>query len=421
MEIVYGCCCCGIDVHKNKLAVCVLRSGGGAKKVRKESWECGTTTRELLELSDKLHALGCESVAMESTGPYWKPPYNIFEDTGMPAIIVNAAHMKNVPGRKTDQTDAEWIADLHRHGLLKASFIPDREHRDLRDVLTQRRKMVEARSAEVNRIQKIFEGANIKLGSFISDVMGKSGLRLIEEMITAEVLTEESIQKLKDTKEIAGNLRAKPEELAEACRGSLSAAQRQQISCSLRHITVLEGIIADLEQVIDNLLTPHEHDGTKVLQTMPGVDETTAKTIVGIIGTDMTRFPTPDHLCSWAGVAPGNNESAGKRKKCRTRKGNKALKSALVVAANSAVKCKGTFFHARFNSLVKRLGRAKAIMAIAHSMLKAIWHMLLTGECFEDLGADYYNKQNTEGKIKRMLQKLKELGWSPESAEAAVN
>lgn len=388
MELLYGCCC-GIDVHKDKLSVCLLRTGG-KKHERIQIREFDTTTKSLLNMTDWLLDEKCEMVAMESTGPYWKPVFNILEDASVPAIVVNAAHIKKVPGRKTDTSDAQWIAELTQHGLVNASFIPDRAHRDLRDVLTYRRKMVETRAAEVNRIQKIFEAANIKLGSFINDVICKSGLGLLEELLENGAPTEQRICELRAAKKIAPNLRSKPDELAEAMNGKLSEAQKIVLRQILEHVKHLGAAIAKMENLAEDLANTDEKSGANLLTTMPGIDRQSAQTIVGIIGTDMSRFPDADHLAAWAGVAPGNNQTGGKRKRCRTRQGNQLLKTTLVCCANSAVKAKDTFYYAKFRSLVPRLGKKKAIIAVAHSMIKAIWHMLRTGEAFTDLGADYH-------------------------------
>lgn len=402
MEKVYGHCC-GIDVHKDKLAVCLR------KNRKTEMREFSTTTTDLLKLSDWLRKEECEMVAMESTGSYWKSPYNILEAEEIPVMLVNAAHMKNVPGRKTDTKDAEWIADLLQHGLLKPSFVPDRIHRELREMLTYRRSLRDAASSELNRVQKVLQGANIKLSSFIRDINGKSGRALLRDLLENGAPSCEHLEELKEKKLVSKQLKASTEELCESLNGALTDNQRQLLTRMLNHVDYLEQEIMGLDKDIDDVLDPHEKLAVEMLQTIPGVAEDSARTIVGIIGTDMDQFPTDAELCSWAAVCPGNNESAGKRKSGKTRKGNKLLKKTLTICAQAAAHTKNTFFSARYKRLRSRMSGKKAIMAIAHSMLRAIWHMLRTGELYRDLGDDFYENQDREHEIEKLTNRLHEL------------
>lgn len=331
MERVYEHCC-GIDVHK-KLIVACLRTGK-----QKEIREFGACTRELLLLADWLQEQGCEMVAMESTGSYWKPLYNVLEVQGLPAMVVNAQHMKAVSGRKTDQKDAEWIADLLQHGLLKSSYIPSKAQRELRELVTYRRSLVGEKSRELNRLQKMLEGGNIKLSGTVSNVNGVSGRRILNALVRGDKISRERLAEMVDAR-----LKADPEKLLDDLQGILTPIQRKMIGVVLKHIDELDKHIAELNDEIDNNMSEHDKAQAALLDSIPGIGADSAKTILSIIGTDMSRFPTACHLCSWAGVSPGNNESAGKRYSGRTTKGNKVLKSTLVQCAHSAVMVKSSF------------------------------------------------------------------------------
>lgn len=402
MEKVYERCC-GIDVHK-KLIVACLRTGN-----KKEIREFGACTRELLTLADWLAENSCEMVAMESTGSYWKPLYNVLEAHELPAMVVNAQHMKAVPGRKTDQKDAEWIADLLQHGLLKSSYIPGKAQRELRELVTYRRSLVGEKSRELNRLQKMLEGGNIKLSGTVSNVNGVSGRRILNALVQGESISRERLAEL-----VVTRLKADPEKLLDDLRGILTPIQRKMIGVVLSHIDELDRHIAELDDEIDNNMSDDDKAQVELLDDIPGIGPDSAKTILSIIGTDMSRFPSANHLCSWAGVSPGNNESAGKRYSGRTTKGNKVLKSTLVQCAHAAILVKTSYFYAQYQRLSVRRGKKRAIVAVAHSMLIAIFHMLSTGEVFRDLGADYYNHFNKERKINSLLTKLKNLGWKPD-------
>jgi len=401
METVYERCC-GLDIHKKKIVACLLVSG--QKKVIREF---GTKTRELKELADWLLQSECQMAAMESTGSYWKPVYNILEAWGLDIIVVNAAHMKTVPGRKTDVKDAEWIADLLKHGLLKSSYIPDREQRELREVSRYRKSMVEERSREINRLEKMLEGANIKISSVASDVNGVSSRKLINAVVNGQATDEDAVKSM-----VHGKLKEKIPEIMAAIDGFFTPMQRKLIMAVCDHIDDMTRRINELNDIINGEMQQYE-DAIKRIDELPGIGQTSAQTILAEIGLNMDRFPTASHLASWAGLCPGNNESAGKRKSGRTRKGNKTLRAMLIQCAKSASKKKDSFFKARYDRLVVRRGANRATVAVAHSMLVAIYHILKNNVDFKDLGEAYYRQFNPEKKINYFLKKLKELGCEP--------
>lgn len=398
MEVVYQRCC-GIDVHKKMIVAC-FRDGR-----KKELREFGTLTSDLRELTNWLLEEKCEMIAMESTASYWKPLYNLFELSGLPAMVVNAQHMKSLPGRKTDMKDAEWISDLLQHGLLRASFIPDRDQREIREVSRYRKSLIEERSRELNRLQKMLEGGNIKLGSMLTHINGKSGRKFLELLLSGEEISLEAVDKLRNYQ-----LHSSAEELLQSLDGFLSPLQRKLLRSILDHIDDMTRRIADIDKIIKEYMKEYE-DAIKALEEIPGVGEVGAQTIISEIGVDMSRFPTASHLCSWAGVAPGNNESAGKRRSGRTTKGNITLKTTLIQCAHGASKRKGTFFYAQYQRIKMRRGSKIAAMAVAHSILVAVYHMLKYNVPFYDLGSDFYNKFNREKKIRSYLNKLSELGY----------
>jgi len=408
MEVVYRRCC-GIDVHKRKIVACLMT---GQRK--RDTREFGTTTGALREMAHWLKAEECEMVAMESTGSYWKPLYNVFELEGLSAMVVNAAHMKTIPGRKTDIKDAEWIADLLRHGLLKASFVPNKDQREYRELTRYRASRVEERAREVNRLQKMLEGANIKLSSHVSDIMGKSAKELIRLAISHEELTHEQIGVA-----CTGPLKATIDELKASLEGIISPLQRTLFAEVIRVIEEQTMQIERIEAMIRQYTTEAYDSAAKAIDAIPGIARRSAEQIIAEIGVDMSRFPTAHHLCAWAGVAPGNNESAGKRKSGKTRQGNKTLKKTLVLCANSAINNRESFFYAQYQRLVVRKGRKKAIVAVAHSVLIAIYHVL-SGNEFRDLGADYYTQFNREKKAKSLVKQLNRLGYKVDCPDIAA-
>ena len=405
MEVMYSVCC-GVDVHKKILVCCLMR--GRKKEIR----EFGASTRELIELSSWLKENKCEMVAMESTASYWKPLYNILEAQDVKAMVVNAQHIKALPGRKTDTLDAEWIAELLRHGLLRASYIPSKPQRELRELLTYRKSLAADAASEQNRIQKMLEGGNIKISGTISSVMNKSGQYLLSCVIDGEAINADDIRRMIADGLISSRLKATPEELADDLNGILTPVQRKMISICLEHIVYLNKRIDEIDAIIDDNLSSDQQELVELLMEIPGVGESSAKTILSVIGTDMSRFPTAAHLASWAGVCPGNNESAGKRKSGKTRKGNTLLRTALVICAQGASRAKGSFFAAQYSRLMIRRGKNRAKMAVAHSLLIAIYYIIRDRVPFHDLGEDYYNRFNTENKIKMYIKKLEDLGVS---------
>lgn len=397
MEVVYSHCC-GLDVHKKNVVACTITPKG--KEIRTFS----TMTDDLISMVDWLKEKGCTHVAMESTGSFWKPIFNLLELEDIKALVVNAKHMKNVPGRKTDVKDAEWIAGLLRHGLLQGSYIPSREQRELREIIRYRRSLIEERAREINRIQKVLEGANIKLSSVASDVMGKSGRAMIEAMIAGEkdpvILSELAQRRLKNKKQ----------ELQRALNGLIGHHQKLMLKTQLRHIDFLADEIKRLDEEIKERMLPFEED-LELLDTIPGVGRRTAEQILAEIGTDMNQFPSAAHMCSWAGLSPGNNESAGKRKSGRTRKGNQKLRSALVEAARAAGRTKDTYLSSQYHRLAARRGKNRAAVAVAHSILTIVYYIVKRKQPYIELGPTYYEERKRETVIKQSIKKLESLGY----------
>ena len=397
MEAVYERCC-GIDVHKKMIVACLLV--GGKHEIRTYS----TLTKDLKEMAQWLIDNDCQISAMESTGAYWKPVYNVLELLGLEVIIVNAQHMKAVPGRKTDTKDAVWIADLLKHGLLKASFIPNKEQRELREISRYRKSLVEERSREINRLEKTLEGANIKLSTVVKSLNGLSSRGILNALM-GEGLNEENIDGL-----LYGTLKAKRDELLLACDGVMTKIQKKLVHAILDHIDDMTKRISEMDDIINGEMKAYEN-AIKALDEMPGIAPRSAQVILSEIGLDMTRFPTANHLASWAGLSPGNNESAGKRKSEKTCKGNMTLKTTLIQCAKTAARKEGSFYKAQFDRLVVRRGKNRATVAVAHSMLISIYHMLKDDVPYNDLGSNYYNQFNAEKKIGHYLKMLKSLGW----------
>lgn len=397
MEVVYSHCC-GLDVHKKTVVACIITPE--TKEIRTFS----TMTDDLISMVDWIKTKGCTHVAMESTGSYWKPIYNLLELEGIQALVVNAKHIKNVPGRKTDVKDAEWIAGLLRHGLLQGSYIPSRDQRELRELIRYRRSLIEERAREINRIQKVLEGANIKLSSVASDVLGKSGRAMIEAIIAGEedpvILSELAQRRLKNKKP----------ELQRALKGLIGPHQKLVLKTQLRHIDFLTEEIKRLDEEVKERMLPFDED-LELLDTIPGVGRRTAEQIIAEIGTDMNQFPSAAHLCSWAGLSPGNNESAGKRKPGRTRKGNQKLRSALVEAARAAARTKNTYLSSQYRRLAARRGANRAAVAVAHSILTIVYHMIKRKQPYIELGPTFYEERKRETVIKQSIKKLESLGY----------
>ena len=399
MDVLYKTCC-GIDVHKMKLVACLCKGH------KQEIKEFSAKTKDIKAMANWLEENQCEMVAMESTSVYWKPLVNIFEMRGLNYMIVNAKDFKAVPGRKTDVLDSAWLADLLRHGLLTSSFIPSREQRELREATRYRKAITEERARALNRLQKLLEGANIKIGSVLSTITGKTTMNLLDYVLNNdEMMDEKTAETL-----IISRLSASVKEVTEAMEGIMTPFQKTMMKQVLTHLNELSERIEEMDIIIDTYMTEY-WEAIKKLEQIPGVGKKSAEIILAEIGLDMNQFPTAGHLASWAGVAPGNNESAGKRKSGRTRKGNKILKSTLAQAAKSAAKNKNSFFHAQYQRIAIRRGKNRATMAVAHSILIAIYHMLKDDQEFIDLGSDYYHQFNTEKKINSYLKKLAALGY----------
>jgi transposase len=392
----------GLDVHK-KVVVAAIIVPDGAGGLFKETRSFGTMTADLLGLSDWLMSHGVRHVAMESTGEYWKPIFNILENN-FEVILVNAQHISKVPGRKTDISDAEWIAELLRHGLLAASFIPPVGQRELRELTRYRSTFVKERATLINRVQKVLESANIKLASVATNVVGASGRAMLEAMLAGTATPEQMAELSK------GRMRSKRTELSQALEGRVKPHHRFVLTELLRQIDSLDETIARFNQEIEEYCRPFE-EAVVLLDTIPGVARQTAEIIVSEIGTDMSRFPTANHLASWAGVAPGNNESAGKQRSGRTTKGNKPLGVALVQAAHAAAHTKNTYLSAQYHRLAGRRGKKRATVAVAHTILVIAYYLIKRKEPYRELGSDYFDKRRPEATANRLVRRLERLGF----------
>ena len=371
---------CGLDVHKGTVVACIMGVG-----IKKEIKTYTTMTNDLLRLKEWLQKNGITHVAMESTGVYWKPVFNILEDS-LEVILVNARHVKNVPGRKTDVQDSEWLCKLLRSGLVKGSFIPPRDIRELRDLTRYKRKLIQTMVAEKQRVEKVLEDANIKLSSIVSDTFGASGKKMVKELIKGEMEAEEMAELSK------GRLRQKREDLKEALVGEVRKHHKFMIKASLKHIRAMEKILSEIERRIQQKIDRHYKEEYELLQTIPGVKEN-ASTIIAEMGVDMDRFPNEMHLSSWAGMSPGNNESAGKKKPGSTTYGNKCLKTMLTEFGWVASKTKGTYLRAKYHSLVGRRGKKKALVALGHKILIMCYHILKYRCPYKELGGNYLDNE----------------------------
>ena len=402
MEVLYPHCA-GLDVHKNTVVACVRHTVDGT--IKREVRTFKTITKELLALSEWLAAEGCTHIAMEATGVYWKPVWHILSDGDFALVLANAAHVKNVPGRKTDVNDATWLADLLAHGLIRSSFVPDQQTQEMRDLLRTRKQLVRERSRHVQRLQKTLEDANIKLDSVISDVRGLSGRKMIEALIAGESDPEQLAQLAHR------RIKATPEELCEALRGRVTRHHRFLLNVHLQQIDAIDAAINTIDQEIDAHVEPFR-DTVLLLTTIPGVDELGACVILAEIGRDMSRFPTAGHLISWAGLCPRNDESAGKRRSTRMRKAAAWLKTTLVQCAWAATRKKASYLQAQFHRLRARRGAKKAIGAVAASILTAAYEMLKTGTLYEDLGCNHFDKSGKGKQIHRLVSRLRNLGYA---------
>jgi transposase len=397
MEILYERCC-GIDIHKTIAVACVIVKG------KKEIRTYGTMTDDLLQLCGWLKEEGVLMVAMESTGSYWKPVYNLLEMEGIPVILVNAQHTKNVPGRKTDVKDAEWIADLLKHGLLKKSFVPKRDGRELRELTRYRTSIVEERAREYNRLDKVLQGANIKLSSVASTMDTKSGLAM------CRAISEGTIDENVLAAMAKGTMKSKEEDLRQALKGLIQPHQRLMLKSMLTHIDSLTVQIAELDKEIEERLSK-ESDLIELLDEITGVGKQSAQVIVAEIGIDMGQFPSAGHLASWAWLCPGNNESAEKKKGGRTRKGNSTLKKTVIQCGKAAGRSKNTYLNSMYRRLASRRGANRAAVAVGHAILKICYYMIRDRSHYRELGADYFNNLNKQDIIKRTVKRIESLGY----------
>jgi len=401
MEVLYQRCC-GLDVHKETVVACLRIVSGG--EVLREVRTFETTTASLMALSEWLAENGCTHVAMEATGVYWKPVWHILDDGDFQLILANASHVKNVPGRKTDVNDATWLADLLAHGLIRASFVPDTQTQELRTLLRTRKQLVREKSSHILRVQKTLEDANIKLDSVITDVMGMSGRVMIEALIAGES-NPAKLARLANYR-----LRASQEKLREALRGRVTKHHRFLLRLHLNQIDALDAAIATIDQQVQAGIAPFRC-AVELVTSIPGVSDIGAQVIVSEIGTDMSRFPSESHLISWAGMCPRNDESASKRRSNRVRKGAPWLKTTLVQCAWAAVRKKDSYLKAQFLRLKARRGPKKAIMAVAASILTAIYHMLKDGTLYQDLGSNHFQTRSKGQQTKRLVKRLADLGY----------
>jgi transposase len=412
MRLLYKCCC-GLDVHRSFVVANIRRYGIKGKKNLNEVRRFGTMTHDLLELGDWLKEAGCTHIAIESTGVFWKPIFNVL-GSEFEIILVNARHCKSLPGRKTDVKDCQWLCELLQHGLLKASFIPPPLIRQLRDLTRQRRQLVGEKTSVVNRIHKVYQDANIKLSSVISDIMSKSGQEMLERIIQGET----DVEKLADC--ARGKMKEKKKELALALEGRVTAHHRFMLSKHLKQLRFLEELIGEFDQQIDQHIQSGGEDFfalIPLLTTIPGVDKRSAQEVLAEIGADMNQFPNEDHLSSWAGVCPGNNITGGKRKSGKTTKGCVWLKAALGEIAWAASRTKGTYLTAHYRRICRRRSKKIAIVASAHTILVIIYHMIKHRLPYRELGDEYFNKVDKEKIKNSMIKRLEKLGYKVQIQE----
>ena len=405
MDVIYERCC-GLDIHKASITSCVLV--GRKKEIRTFK----TMTGDLLEMTAYLKERGVQMTAMESTGSFWKPIFNIMEVEGVPAILVNAAHIKNVPGRKTDVKDAEWIADCLKHGLLKPSFVKPRDQRELCELVRYRGSMIEERSREYNRMDKVLQGANIKLTSVASSISTVSGINMVRAICNG----------VEDPAVLAamakGHMRSKTEELKRALKGLVAPHQKMILKAMLDHIDQLNVLINDLDAEIENRMS-QDVDLVEALDEITGVGKISAQTIIAEIGTDMERFPTAENLASWACMCPETKESAGKKKPSKTKKANSTLKKTLVQCGRAAANCKDTYLNSQYRRIATRQGANRAAVAVGHSILVICYHMIKNGTRYNDLGADFFQTRNRESLIRQNVKRLQSLGFNVTLEEVA--
>ena len=403
MQILYPLCA-GLDVHKDSLTACVRRQmANGEPGTQVRTFK--TTTQELMALSDWLCGQGVTHIAMEATGVYWKPVWHILSDGDLTLILANAAHVKNVPGRKTDVADAAWLADLLAHGLIRPSFVPEAPTQELRALLRTRKQLVREQASHVQRIQKTLEDANLKLGSVLTQIMGVSGRAILQALIDGERDPDKLLAL------VQRGVKAPPAKLRAALQGRVTQRHRFLWRLHLRQVDTLAVAIAEIDAEVDRDLDPFRQ-AVRLLRSIPGVSDLTAQVIVSEIGIDMSRFPTAGHLISWAGLCPRNDESAGKRRSTRLRKGAPWLKTTVVQCAWAASHKKGSYLQAQFQRLRHRRGPKKAICAVAASILTAAYHMLRDGTFYQELGPNHFNRASAETRANRLVRQIAQLGFA---------
>lgn len=410
MELVYQRCA-GLDVHKDTVVACIRIAQGGKSQARIDKRTFGTTTAELMKLGAWLEQEGVSHAVMEATGVYWKPVWHVLGES-VELVLGNARHLRNVPGRKSDVADAVWLADLLAHGLVRASFVPPAPIAALRELTRTRKQLVREQARHVQRICKVLEDANIKLDSVVSDVMGKSG-RAMLDAIAAGQDDPAHLVTLADKR-----IKASREQLLAALQGKVTANHRVLLSLHMAQYDALAKAIVGIDRHIEEDLRPFRDAATR-LTAMPGVSEVAAAVIVSEIGMDMERFPTAGHLVSWAGLCPGMDESAGKRRSTRIRKGAPWLKTLLVQCAWAASRAKNSYYRAQFHRIRARRGMKKAVIAVAASLLTAIYHMFKNGTDFKDLGPAYFDTRNEAATVKRLRRRIEELGYEVALTKAA--
>jgi len=401
MEVLYPRCG-GLDIHKRTVVACRVTPGPDGQPV-KAIRTFGAMTADLLALGDWLAEGGCTHVAMEATGVYWKPIWNLLE-AAFVLLLVNARHVRQVPGRKTDVRDCEWLADLLRHGLLRGSFVPDRPQRELRELTRYRTSLVRARAAEANRLQKTLEGANVKLAAVATDVLGKSGRDILAALVAGETDAAALAQLAR------GLLRKKLPQLEQALTADVGHHQRFLLTQHLAHIDFLEAAIAQVSAEVARRLRPLD-EAIARLDTLPGIGREAAEALLAELGGDVARFPTAKHLASWAGMCPGNRESAGKRLSGATRKGSPWLRGLLVQAAHAAARTKGTYLAAQYRRLAARRGKSRAAVAVGHTILVIAYHLLRHGTDYHDLGPQYFDERDRRAVERRLVRRLESLGY----------
>jgi transposase len=397
--------CCGMDVHKEKVTACVVSGPLDKAEEVFEVQEFSTMTCHLRELCMWLKERNVHVVGMESTGIFWKPIFNILEEEGFHVCLANASRVKNVPGLKTDKKDARWIAKLLRYGLLPSSFIPPKDIRELRDLTRTRRKLVGELTREKNRIHKILQDANIKASSVMSDVFSVSGEKMIRTLLEKDSLTRDEIESM-----AKGKLKQKIDLLVKGLDGNPTDHHRFLLRKHFGHIDYLITQISDIDVEIQRRLVQHHYE-FQLIQSIPGINETTAASVIAEIGVDMSRFPDEHHLSSWAAICPGNNESAGKRKSSKTRQGNNYLKATLTEAAWAASRTKDTAISEKYHNVARRRGRKRAIIAVAHQILKDVYRVMSTGEPYREVGAGTIREKTSKAREQSMVRELKRLGY----------